>query len=131
MSPENVEVYNIVCDSLGIEPLPNNGTLRLPLNPVGLHSDENTPPLGRPSDPPQSTSTTTVPPQPTSPVSASPVSTTPVSAAPGETTPTAGSGSKEGQGSTWWSGVWDKLEEWKEWTSELFAAEKDNHPQAA
>jgi len=28
---QNTEVYNIVCDSLGIEPKPNNGTLRLPL----------------------------------------------------------------------------------------------------
>lgn len=37
---QNLEVYNIVCDSLGIEPKPNNGTLRLPLKPVGLHSDE-------------------------------------------------------------------------------------------
>ena len=31
-----------MCDSLGIEPKPNNGTLRLPLKPIGLHSDENT-----------------------------------------------------------------------------------------
>lgn len=36
---ENTEVYNIICDSLGIEPKPNNGTLRLPLRPIGLHSD--------------------------------------------------------------------------------------------
>lgn len=36
---QNLEVYNIICDSLGIEPKPNNGTLRLPLKPVGLHSD--------------------------------------------------------------------------------------------
>lgn len=36
---ENIEVYNIVCDSLGIEPKPNNGTLRLPLKPIGVHSD--------------------------------------------------------------------------------------------
>ena len=36
---QNLEVYNIICDSLGIEPKPNNGTLRLPLEPVGLHSD--------------------------------------------------------------------------------------------
>lgn len=35
---QNTEVYNIVCDSLGIEPRPNNGTLRLPLVPIGLHS---------------------------------------------------------------------------------------------
>lgn len=41
MYPENTEVYNIVCDSLGIEPKPNNGTLRLPLKPIGLHSDEH------------------------------------------------------------------------------------------
>lgn len=34
---QNVEVYNIVCDSLGIEPNPNNGTLRLPFITVGLH----------------------------------------------------------------------------------------------
>ncbi|KAL9064860.1 MAG: hypothetical protein Q9161_008602 [Pseudevernia consocians] len=39
---QNTEVYNIVCDSLGIEPKPNNGTLRLPLKPIGLHSDKQT-----------------------------------------------------------------------------------------
>ncbi|KAL9026160.1 MAG: hypothetical protein Q9196_005135 [Gyalolechia fulgens] len=37
---QNIEVYNIVCDSLGIEPKPNNGTLRLPLKPIGVHSDQ-------------------------------------------------------------------------------------------
>ena len=37
---QNIEVYNIVCDSLGLEPHPNNGTLRLPLKPVGLHGDD-------------------------------------------------------------------------------------------
>ena len=31
-----------MCDSLGIEPKPNNGTLRLPLKPIGLHSDKPT-----------------------------------------------------------------------------------------
>ena len=30
-----------MCDSLGVEPKPNNGTLRLPLKPIGLHSDEH------------------------------------------------------------------------------------------
>jgi hypothetical protein len=38
---ENIELYNIVCDSIGLVPAPNNGTLRLPLKPVGLHNDEN------------------------------------------------------------------------------------------
>jgi hypothetical protein len=37
---ENTEVYNIICDSLNLEPRPNNGTLRLPLRPVGLHDAE-------------------------------------------------------------------------------------------
>ena len=46
---QNLEVYNIVCDSLGIPPRPNNGTLRLPLKPTGVH-DANTP-LDIPDDP--------------------------------------------------------------------------------
>ena len=29
----------MVCESVGIKALPNNGTLHLPLKPVGLHSD--------------------------------------------------------------------------------------------
>ncbi|KAL8690961.1 MAG: hypothetical protein Q9218_003719 [Villophora microphyllina] len=37
---QNIEVYNIVCDSIGIEPRPNNGTLRLPLKPIGVHSNQ-------------------------------------------------------------------------------------------
>ncbi|KAI0390645.1 Phosphodiest-domain-containing protein [Xylariaceae sp. FL0594] len=39
---QNINVYNILCDSIGLEPMPNNGTLRLPLKVVGLHSDEVT-----------------------------------------------------------------------------------------
>jgi predicted AlkP superfamily pyrophosphatase or phosphodiesterase len=35
---QNTAVYGIVCDSLGLPPASNNGTLRLPLEPVGLHS---------------------------------------------------------------------------------------------
>jgi predicted AlkP superfamily pyrophosphatase or phosphodiesterase len=50
---QNIEVYNIVCDSLGIQPHPNNGTLRLPLIPEGLHDDEDAPNLETPHDPPQ------------------------------------------------------------------------------
>ena len=36
---QNTEVYNIVCDSIGIKPHPSNGTLHLPLKTEGLHSD--------------------------------------------------------------------------------------------
>ncbi|KAL2037147.1 hypothetical protein N7G274_010143 [Stereocaulon virgatum] len=47
---QNTEVYNILCDSLGIEPKPNNGTLRLPLKPVGLHADKSTSSYDAPVD---------------------------------------------------------------------------------
>ncbi|KAF7559828.1 hypothetical protein G7046_g4334 [Stylonectria norvegica] len=40
---ENIEVYNMLCDSVGIEPVANNGTLRLPLKPIGLHDPDETP----------------------------------------------------------------------------------------
>ncbi|THV49081.1 hypothetical protein BGAL_0212g00070 [Botrytis galanthina] len=46
---QNIEVYNIICDSLGLTPNPNNGTLRLPLKPIGLHSADTSPP--EPADP--------------------------------------------------------------------------------
>jgi predicted AlkP superfamily pyrophosphatase or phosphodiesterase len=35
---QNTAVYGIVCDSLGLPPAPNNGSLRLPLKPIGMHS---------------------------------------------------------------------------------------------
>ncbi|KAJ4296225.1 hypothetical protein N0V90_006270 [Kalmusia sp. IMI 367209] len=38
---QNIEVYNIVCDSIGITPLPNNGTLRLPLKPLPIPSSKS------------------------------------------------------------------------------------------
>ena len=36
---QNTNVYNIICDSVGVHPLSNNGSIRLPFKPVGLHSD--------------------------------------------------------------------------------------------
>ncbi|KAI0188460.1 alkaline-phosphatase-like protein [Xylaria flabelliformis] len=46
---QNINVYNILCDSIGMNPMPNNGTLRLPLKVVGLHNDETA--LEQPEDP--------------------------------------------------------------------------------
>ena len=46
---ENIEVYNIICDSLGINPRPNNGTLRLPLKTIGFHTPNT--PIEEPDDP--------------------------------------------------------------------------------
>lgn len=36
-------MYNLLCDSLGLKPKPNNGTLRLPLKPIGTHKAEDEP----------------------------------------------------------------------------------------
>ncbi|KAI1295738.1 alkaline-phosphatase-like protein [Xylaria venustula] len=55
---QNINVYNILCDSIGLEPMPNNGTLRLPLKVVGIHSDETE--IEQPEDPvPTSTAKST------------------------------------------------------------------------
>ncbi|KAK8218574.1 alkaline-phosphatase-like protein [Phyllosticta capitalensis] len=64
---QNIELYNIICDTIGAEPKPNNGTLRLPLKPVGLHSD--TPLQDTPEDPPKSGLTTPTPTQTPTPAS--------------------------------------------------------------
>lgn len=112
-------MYNIVCDSLGIDPLPNNGTLRLPLHPVGLHSDEDTPPVERPADPPEPTSSTVVSPEPTSSASDAP------------TEPSTSDPDSHNEKGSWWGSLLDKLVEWKDWAGELITAEEDNHPQGA
>lgn len=46
---QNIEVYNIVSDSLKLTPNPNNGTLSLPLQTVGFHTPETAP--AEPEDP--------------------------------------------------------------------------------
>ncbi|KEQ95752.1 hypothetical protein AUEXF2481DRAFT_65361 [Aureobasidium subglaciale EXF-2481] len=51
---QNIEVYNLVCDSIGVVPNPNNGTLRLPLKPIGLHG--SMPPKNLPEDMPEDSS---------------------------------------------------------------------------
>ncbi|CAN8100338.1 unnamed protein product [Discula destructiva] len=65
---QNIEVYNILCDSIGLTPAPNNGTLRLPFKPVGLHDDVSA--IDVPSDPVTSYTLT-----PTSAPTPTPVST--------------------------------------------------------
>lgn len=119
---ENIEVYNIICDSLGIEPHPNNGTLRLPLKPVGLHSDYDEP-LETPPDPVTTGSHGS--------------STEPSNTAPGlsaEDTVDSGSSSEadneEDQDSatesSWWGVIADKFESTKEWVTNLFSSQEDS-----
>jgi hypothetical protein len=67
----------MLCDSVGITPVPNNGTLRLPLKTIGLHDDASTSEQDPPADPvdahPASSSTAS---EPTKPILVNPVSST-------------------------------------------------------
>ncbi|CAK7206589.1 hypothetical protein SEUCBS139899_009388 [Sporothrix eucalyptigena] len=77
---QNIEVYNMVCDSIGIEPKPNNGTLRLPLKPIGLH---DTAPVEEPADPvPAYSKETTAVPIATQPTKPATVGVDPINAKP-------------------------------------------------
>ena len=125
---QNTEVYNIVCDSLGVEPRPNNGTLRLPLRPVGLHGDE--PKEDPPQDLPAPSGGTLM----ASAVSASPTAT--ASVAPDAESEDAGDegtdddpdGNDDDDESPggFWDYLADKLEEARQWLSELFGSNSDD-----
>lgn len=123
---ENVNVYNIICDTLGITPLPNNGTLRLPLKPVGFHSDENTPPLDNPPDPPTSSPTAGVThTTPASIPSQQPSPSKEPESQP-EPQPESNPESDDEQGPTWWGTLWSKLEDAKNWATDTYETVKDN-----
>ena len=114
-------MYNILCDSLGVDPLPSNGTLRLPLKPVGLHSDENVPVLDTPSDPPQTTTSADPPVQTAQP--------SPEPTKPANTSAPAGDESDEsGENGSWWDTVWNKFDDFKDWAGGVADAIKGNHP---
>ncbi|KAJ0427212.1 alkaline-phosphatase-like protein [Aspergillus carlsbadensis] len=126
---QNINVYNILCDSLGITPHPNNGTLRLPLKPSGLHSDENAPALDNPSDPPttasaeSATGTTASPTAETTSILSNPASPFPSPAAnPEEDADDADSNEPH----DWWDSIWGKVEELKDWASDLFESVKED-----
>ncbi|RAL13481.1 alkaline phosphatase family protein [Aspergillus homomorphus CBS 101889] len=131
---QNINVYNLICDSLGVTPHPNNGTLRLPLKPVGLHSDGDSPALEEPSDPPAVTATVVEPVKPVNPVTPIKPSTTAISYpspslsvdAPVEESPETSTQSEDENGPTWWGTLWEKLEEAKDWATDVFDTVKDN-----
>ena len=132
---ENIEVYNIVCDSLGVDPQPNNGTLRLPFKPVGLHSDEGTPTLETPNDPPAHSVTPATAVAPTRPA----LKTSDPASSNGK--PKDGDDEDDDEddeddkddddddddkkGSPWWGFFKDKFEDLKHWADDHFRSAKD------
>ncbi|KAF2681850.1 Phosphodiest-domain-containing protein [Lentithecium fluviatile CBS 122367] len=113
---QNIELYNIICDSIGIEPSANNGTLRLPLKPIGLHTDPDTPADETPADPVESPTPT---PAVASPASPSPTSLASASASPSKAaSPTTGAAPAESSppaGESWWEWLTHKADNVEEW----------------
>ncbi|KXT12754.1 hypothetical protein AC579_679 [Pseudocercospora musae] len=113
---QNTEVYNILCDSLGLEPRPNNGTIRLPFQTDGLHDFEAFVP--EPDDP-----------APTDHIDASILLPPPVIAADADSfnPPVAEAAIDDGDGTQdkTASGSWrewfnDKIQDFKQWASGVF-----------
>lgn len=116
---QNIHLYNIICDSLGLTPAPNNGTLRLPLNPTGHHND--TPTLETPDDPVPVYSHTSSS-LPSSPSLLSGTSTTPPPPPPPTTTQSASPATTSliGKGkSGWWLWVADKAGKVNDWVGDM------------
>ncbi len=126
-------MYNIICDSLCLTPNANNGTLRLPLKPLGLHSPETA--ASEPSDPVGPTATTD---PGTDVISISPIEASsaadPNEVAGGfvgvdpvdegvEESPVEGDdkekAASEGDNGGFWNYLFGKLEGFKEWISGL------------
>ena len=131
---ENVNVYNLICDSIGIKPLPNNGTLHLPFTTIGLHSDDDTPGLDPPTDPPQTAATISPSPSP----SIKSTSPAPAATPPSHEIPAESSSDPDDEGNeevdeetsslqSFYDGVKDTLSSIKDWFGQLFSAEEDNH----
>lgn len=106
-------MYNIVCDSLGIEPKPNNGTLRLPLQPIGLHSGQPATSDDIPEDLPSDASVA---------AGVSYANTTnkaPLSEPPGNDVKTAQNSSQSDN--SYWAFFMAKLEAAKAWADKMIA----------
>lgn len=83
--------------------------MRLPLQPMGLHSDEDAPAAETPQDAAGETSTP--------PTSVAPE-------APAEEQPETQAESEDEQGTSWWGTLWSKFEGLKEWAGGVFDAVK-------
>ena len=127
---QNIEVYNIICDSLGIKPHPNNGTLRLPLKTVGLHSDPDVPPPDMPHDPPANTEIRPghmERPDQEDPAEFPDAKNETAYEGLLDTGSDGEAGQNKGESKTsWWDFIHGQLEKAKEWAKELVEAIKGN-----
>ncbi|KAH8692054.1 nucleotide pyrophosphatase family protein [Talaromyces proteolyticus] len=129
---QNTEVYNLICESIGLTPLPNNGTLHLPLETIGLHSDEDAPELESPEDPPQTTTGPFLPTStlPTLPFIPAETISPDVPAAPEPGTDDEDDTEDESKSSlqSFFDGVKETVNSIKDWFGQLWDAKEDNKP---
>jgi hypothetical protein len=131
---ENIELYNIVCDSLGINPAPNNGTLRLPFKPVGHYTDIDAPKLETPYDPPAhgvgedpSKAAPVEPELPAPPAEPeSPTEPTTPEAPSDPTQPAQPEKPKKGKLHKWWEWIAGTFEDAKKKLKGMFGKDKDD-----
>lgn len=119
---ENIHVYNLICESLEMTPLANNGTMTLSsLKPVGHHSDPD------PEDPPvdlaSNISTPAITMRPTSEPKSIMATKTKTEVTLATTTikytitvPPKSTASSKPHEVHWWDGVVSSLENAKDWT---------------
>jgi hypothetical protein len=126
---ENTNVYNLICESIGVAPLANNGTIHLPFTTIGLHSDDDAPVLDTPEDPPKAS----VVPAPVNTPPATSAGPPPQETTPQETTPGSSEDGDEGEDTksslqSFYGGVKDTLSSFKDWLGQLFSSKVDNQP---
>jgi len=119
---QNIEVYNIVCDSLGVVPQPNNGTLRLPFQPEGLHNDTDAPTLETPADPIDQEEKH----ENEQKEGGETPFDNPVEPQEGDETPSDDNDSSEKPKSHWWKFLHDQLQKAKDWAKQFVDSIKGN-----
>lgn len=140
---QNTELYNILCDTLGLQPRPNNGTMRLPLKTIGFHDlgvvediPEDPPPIDSNGQilPPELPGLENLPPAPTKGAadqveeSFNPTVDAPD---PEHTRPVVqDGGDDEGKDQSWLDWINEKLKGAKVWAAGVFGgADKDEKAQ--
>ncbi len=119
---QNTEVYNIVCDSIGVKPHQNNGTLHLPLQTEGLHSDVGALRLDTPQDADDDEAIASSPAFPAAPsrTGEAGISATNESASGSEET-------KPDSRAKWWKFIHEQLQKARDWAKQFIDSVKDNH----
>lgn len=117
---QNIEVYNILCDSIGLKPHTNNGTLRLPLQIEGLHSDFDES-LLQPNDDPADIEHTTDDKEIDDEIDLNEL----IDADDNPSTESDGNTDTQPENG-WWQYVHDKLQKAKDWAKEFIDSIKNN-----